>query len=261
MIVGQVNRSRTTDPLFSVAGLRVLIAGGGSGLGRTLAGAFAERGAHCLIADLDEAAARAVAGDLPGEMHESCELDVCDPDSCARAVQQASRHGGLDVLINSAGRLHMAPALEMDAGDFESVLRLNTTGAFLIAREAARSMCESGAGRIITLASVSSQVTNHDYAAYATSKGALVQLTRILALEWADHGVTVNAIGPAMTPTAMTEAYLTESGSREYALSCIPMGRFGTPEDIVGTAILLAAPGGSFITGQMLYVDGGRTLK
>ncbi|MDZ7749199.1 MAG: SDR family oxidoreductase [Halofilum sp. (in: g-proteobacteria)] len=169
--------------------------------------------------------------------------------------------GALDVLVNSAGRLHLAPALELDGDDFESVLRLNAAGAFLIAREAARAMKDTGGGRVITIASVSSRVTNPGYAAYATSKGALVQLTRILALEWAQYGITVNAIGPAMTPTAMTENYLEETGSRQYALDCIPMGRFGTPGDLFGTALLLAAPGGGFITGQTLYVDGGRTLR
>lgn len=258
---GDTRPGTGADALFSVNGLRVLVAGGGSGLGRALAEAFAARGARCLVADLDGAAAADVAAALPGDGHDACELDVCDPDSCARAVERAAADGPLDVLINSAGRLHLAPALDLDADAFESVLRLNTAGAFVIAREAARAMKDSGGGRVITIASVSSRVTNPDYAAYATSKGALVQLTRILALEWAEHGITVNAIGPAMTPTAMTEAYLAETGTRQYALDCIPMGRFGTPEDIFGTALLLAAPGGSFITGQMLYVDGGRTLR
>jgi NAD(P)-dependent dehydrogenase (short-subunit alcohol dehydrogenase family) len=249
------------DPLFDLAGKQVLFAGGASGLGRALAEAFAARGAHCLVADIDSTAARAAAASLPGSGHAGCYLDVCDPASCAQAVDRAAESGGLDVLINSAGRLHLAPALELDSADFESVLRLNAAGAFLVAREAARAMKAEGGGRIITIASVSSQVANANYAAYATSKGALIQLTRILALEWAPHGITVNAIGPAMTPTAMTQAHLAEPEARRQALEHIPMGRFGAPEDIFGAAILLAAPAGAFITGQILYVDGGRTLK
>lgn len=250
-----------TDTLFSVAGKRVLLAGAAAGLGRALAEAFAERGAHCLVADLDEAGARSAAASLPGSGHDGCYMDVCDAASCAQAVARAGEDGPLDVLINSAGRLHLAPALELDPEDFESVLRVNAGGAFVVARAAAHAMQASGGGRIITLASVSSQVVNADYAAYATSKGALVQLTRILALEWAPHGITVNAIGPAMTPTPMTESRLADPEARRHALERIPMGRFGTPEDITGVAVLLASPAGAFITGQMLYVDGGRTLQ
>lgn len=250
-----------TDPLFSVAGKRVLLAGAAAGLGRALAEAFAERGAHCLVADLDEARARDTAAALAGSGHEGCHLDVRDAASCARAVARAAADGAPDVLINCAGMLHLAPALELEPGDFESVLRLNTAGAFVVARAAARAMQASGGGRIITLASVSSQVANADYAAYATSKGALVQLTRILALEWARYGITVNAIGPAMTPTPMTESRLADPEARRHALERIPMGRFGTPEDLSGVAILLASPAGAFITGQILYVDGGRTLQ
>lgn len=249
------------DPLFDVSGRRVLVAGGASGLGRALATAFAARSAHCLVADLDAPGAAAVAGALPGNGHGSCYLDVCDPAACAKAVERAAGARGLDVMINSAGRLHVTPALEIDSADFESVLRVNTAGSFVVAREAARAMKETGGGRIITIASVSSRVANPGYAAYATSKGALVQLTRILALEWAQYGITVNAIGPAMTPTGMTDSYLADDEARQYALDCIPMGRFGTPEDIFGAAILLASDAGKFITGQTLYVDGGRTLK
>lgn len=249
------------DPLFDVAGRRVLIAGGASGLGKALATAFAARGAHCLVADRDASGAAAVGSALPGDGHGSCRLDVCDAAACAQAVTRASGEHGLDVMINSAGRLHVRSALDLDPDDFESVLRVNTAGSFVMAREAARAMKDTGGGRIITIASVSSRVTNPGYAAYATSKGALVQLTRILALEWAAYGITVNAIGPAMTPTAMTDEYLADDDSRRYALDCIPMGRFGAPEDIFGAAILLASAAGSFITGQTLYVDGGRTLK
>lgn len=249
------------DPLFDVSGRRLLVSGGASGLGRALATAFAVRGAHCLVADLDAPGAAAAARALPGDGHGSCHLDICDPAACAKAVERAAGAYGLDVIINSAGRLHVTPALELDSADFESVLRVNTAGSFVVAREAARAMKDTGGGRIITIASVSSQVANPGYAAYATSKGALVQLTRILALEWASYGITVNAIGPAMTPSAMTDRYLADDDARQYALDCIPMGRFGTPEDIFGAAILLASDAGKFITGQTLYVDGGRTLK
>ena len=115
-------------------------------------------------------------------------------------------------------------------------------------------------GRIVHFASVSSLVANVNYAAYASSKAALSQLVRVLAREWAPSGVSINAIGPAMTETGMTAGYLSDPDFRKQALSAIPMGRFGTPEDLVGLLVLLLAPGGSFITGQTIFVDGGRTL-
>jgi len=259
--VAGVEGRPAVDGLFDVAGKRVLVAGSANGLGRVLVEAFAARGAHCLVADLDETGARTVAAELPGAGHDGCFVDVTDANACAEAVARSVRDGGLDVLINSAGRLHLAPALDLEAADFESVLRINTTGSFLLARAAAHAMQPARRGRIITIASASSRVANANYAAYATSKGALVQLTRILALEWAPHNITVNAIGPAMTLTPMTERYLDDPQLKAHALSCIPLGRFGEARDIVGMALLLAAPAGEFITGQTIYVDGGRTLR
>ncbi|MCP1673636.1 NAD(P)-dependent dehydrogenase (short-subunit alcohol dehydrogenase family) [Natronocella acetinitrilica] len=254
--------SSAQDPLFDITGRSVQIAGGGAGLGRAIAEAFASRGAHCTIADLNASAARAVADSLPGQGHHACHLDVADPDSCEAAVAEAvAANGRLDVLINSAGRFHVAPALDMDPAAFRSVMDINTCGAFNIAQAAGRVMVPAGAGRIITLSSVSSRVANPQYAAYASSKGALTQLTRVLALEWAPHQVTVNAIGPALTLTDLTRRYLADSGNEQYALDCIPMGRFGRPEDIIGTLILLASEAGAFITGQTFHVDGGRTLS
>jgi NAD(P)-dependent dehydrogenase (short-subunit alcohol dehydrogenase family) len=115
-------------------------------------------------------------------------------------------------------------------------------------------------GRIVHFASVSSVVANINYAAYATSKAALSQLVRVLAREWAATGITVNAIGPAMTETGMTGGYLSDGSFRNQALASIPLGRFGTPEDLIGPLVLLLSPAGAFITGQTIYVDGGRTL-
>jgi NAD(P)-dependent dehydrogenase (short-subunit alcohol dehydrogenase family) len=120
-------------------------------------------------------------------------------------------------------------------------------------------MIADGGGSIITIASVSSRVANPGYAAYASSKAGLMQLVRVLAREWAEFQVTVNAIGPAMILTPLTEQYLRSTDNFDYALSQIPMGRFGKPGDIVGTALLLGSQAGVFITGQTIFVDGGRT--
>jgi NAD(P)-dependent dehydrogenase (short-subunit alcohol dehydrogenase family) len=248
------------DPLFDVSGRCVLLAGAPGALGTSLAEAFAKRGARIVAADLDAARAAALAAGLPGVGHAACALDISEEDSCRAAVQEALTAGGrLDVVINAVGLFETGPAADFDAAAFRRVLEVNVSGAFLLSRAGAAAMAEAGGGRIINLASVSSAVVNPGYAAYGASKAALRQLTRVLALEWAAEKVTVNAIGPAMTPTPLTETYLRDSGNYDYALGCIPLGRFGLPEDIVGAALLLASPAGAFITGQTIFVDGGRT--
>jgi NAD(P)-dependent dehydrogenase (short-subunit alcohol dehydrogenase family) len=251
----------TADPLFDLSDRAALAAGGASGLGAALARALAERGARVTVADLDADKAAALAAALPGSDHDACALDVRDEASCAAAVDRlVARAGRLDLVLNSVGIWRTAPALELAREDFAATLETNVTGAFLLARAAAKAMAPRGGGRIVTIASVSSQVVNPGYAAYATSKAALAHLTRVLALEWAPLGITVNAVGPAMTPTPLTAASLAEGEVRDRALSRIPMGRLGRPEDLIGTVLLLASPAGAFITGQTLYVDGGRTI-
>jgi NAD(P)-dependent dehydrogenase (short-subunit alcohol dehydrogenase family) len=249
-----------TDPLFSVADRSVLVAGAAGGLGQALACAFAERGAKVFAADIDRARVEAVASKLPGDGHLVHDLDVTDEASCKNAVATAKDAlGGLDVVINATGVFSAVPALELDAHAFEDTLRVNLSGAFLLARAAASIMIADGGGSIITIASVSSRVANPGYAAYASSKAGLMQLVRVLAREWAQFQVTVNAIGPAMILTPLTEQYLRSTDNFDYALGHIPMGRFGEPRDIVGTALLLASQAGAFITGQTIFVDGGRT--
>ncbi|NYZ17127.1 SDR family oxidoreductase [Azospirillum sp. RWY-5-1] len=246
-----------TDPLFDVSGLSVLVAGGAGGLGAVLARAFAERGARVLAADLARAVAAAEAAGTP-----AVALDVTDEASCAAAMDEAvRRHGRLDVLINASGVYRTGPALEFARADWDAEIAVNLTGAFLLARAAGRVLTEQGSGAVITLASVSSAVANPAYAAYAASKAGVAHLTRVLAQEWAPRGVRVNAIGPAMTETAMTRGVFDDPGHRTRALARIPMGRFGRPEDLVGAAVFLASPAGAFVTGQTLFVDGGRTVS
>jgi len=244
-----------------LGGQTVLVTGGASGLGNAISGLLAGCGARILIGDINADAAEAAAADLPGDGHIAQALDVRDEASCAAAVGRAVADlGRLDILVNSAGIFRVAPAVEMAIEDFEQSLAINVTGSFLMARHAAKAMIDVGYGRVINMASVSSTVVNHEYAAYSTSKAAVAQLTRILALEWAKTGVTVNAIGPAVIPTPMSNAPLADDGYRAGALSKIPMGRFGAPEDLFGVIRMLSAPGSDFVTGQVFYVDGGRTL-
>lgn len=255
-----MNAPNAVDPLFDVAGRNILVAGAAGGLGAPLARALAGRGGRLMLADMNVDGAENLAGELDADAH-ACRLDVTDEASCAAAVAQSvERLGGLDVVINATGIYRVAPAIDLSLKDWQLTIDANLTGAFLLARAAGRHMVAQNSGRIVTIASVSSEVVNPDYAAYAASKAGVAHLTRVLALEWARFGVTVNAIGPAVIPTPLSQAMVGDDSRRNAAIAKIPMGRLGTPEDLVGAVVLLASDAGAFITGQTIYVDGGRTL-
>ncbi len=251
-----------TDPLFALDGRIILVAGGAGGLGAPLAKAFAGRGAKLLIADIDERMAKETATSIGGEARGTA-LDVTDTASCEAAVKLAvTTWGRLDGLMNASGIYRVGRVLdELDDESWERTIDINVTGAFRLARAAGRVMVAQRAGSIVTLASVSSVVANPRYAAYATSKAAVANLTRVLAVEWSGFGVRVNAIGPAVIPTPMTRQIVDNDQNRESALARIPMGRFGTPDDLIGAAVFLLSPASAFVTGQILFVDGGRTIS
>jgi NAD(P)-dependent dehydrogenase (short-subunit alcohol dehydrogenase family) len=254
--------SDAADPLFSLEGRVILVAGGAGGLGAPLAKAFAARGAKLLIADIDERMAGKSAEASGGEARATA-LDVTEAASCEAAVKFAvSTWGRLDGLINASGVYRVGRVLdELDDESWERTIDINVTGAFRLARAAGRVMVAQKAGSIVTIASVSSVVANPRYAAYAASKAAVAHLTRVLAVEWSASGVRVNAIGPAVIPTVMTRQIIDNDQNREGALARIPMGRFGTPDDLIGAAVFLLSPASAFVTGQTLFVDGGRTIS
>ena len=246
------------DGIFSITGKSILLAGAGGGLGGTLARALSARGARLTLSDMSAAPIVGLARDL-GEGVVARAADITAEEEVDALIAHACQQfGRIDALVNAAGMLRISPALKLDVATFREALEVNLTGAFLLSRAAARAM--PAGGRIVHLASVSSVVANPDYAAYAAPKAALSQLVRVLAREWAARNITVNAIGPAMAQTGMTEGYLANPAFRQQALAAIPLGRFATPEDLIGALILLLSPAGAFITGQTIHVDGGRTL-
>jgi NAD(P)-dependent dehydrogenase (short-subunit alcohol dehydrogenase family) len=246
------------DPLFNVSDNTYLIAGAGGGLGNVMAKALAERGARLALFDIDEAALQRVGLTIPDALIQVA--DINDQSDLSEMMQLTqSRFGTIDGAINAAGLLPMAAAATFDEAVFRQCIDVNLTAAFLFSKTVAEQMQDAG-GRIVHIASVSSFVANPEYAAYASSKAGLAQMIRVLAREWAPKDILVNAIGPALTETPLTRDYLSDPGFRRNAISAIPMGRLGEADDLIGALLLLLSPAGSFITGQTIYVDGGRTL-
>ena len=240
----------------------VLVTGATGGLGEEISKFLSARGAQLILMDLEQESLDRLARDLPGDASfETDTLDIRDEAAVDAAINRiVEKHGRLDGLVNAAGIYRVAPITDLSSADFLDTISVNLTGPFFLTRAAARVMSEAGAGRILHLASVSSRVSNPEYGAYATSKAAVSQMIRVAARELAPKGITVNAIGQAMTNTPLTEKLLSDDDRRAQVVSQIPMGRLCKPEDILAMVLLLMAPGGGFITGQTIFVDGGRSL-
>jgi NAD(P)-dependent dehydrogenase (short-subunit alcohol dehydrogenase family) len=248
--------------LFDLSNKVALVTGGSRGLGLEIATGLAEMGARLAITARREAwlrtadeALRAV-GAPPLVM--TC--DVSDPvqvESAVAATLQA--YGRIDILVNNAGISWGAPVDEMPVEKFRAVMDVNATGVFLMAQRVGREMIRAGAGKIINIASVTGLVGSSsvvlDAIGYTASKGAVISLTRDLAVKWAPHGLTVNAIAPGYFPTRMTEGVFAKSLAQIEAE--IPMGRVGRPGELKGAAIFLASRASDYVTGQVLVVDGG----
>ncbi len=246
---------------MSLAGQAALVTGGGSGIGAGIAQRLARDGAAVLVADINAAAAEAIAEGVRavgGQAH-AFKMDVAEPDQAAAAVAEAeARFGRLRIAVCNAGITDRKPVLEMSLADFERVLRVNLIGCFVTAQAAARAMA-SGAedargGRIVTISSVSGQFGGTGRAAYGASKGGIETLTKVLASELAEFGITVNGVAPGPTQIARTA-----HGPRQRAafLGRMAIKRYGTPEDIAAAVAFLCGPDCGFITGHILNVDGG----
>jgi glucose 1-dehydrogenase len=253
-------------------GKGVLVTGGTSGIGQAIAVRFAQYGANVAINYLrapDE------AGDTEQQIH-ACvsqvqrqgvrdvlvQGDVSREEDVVRMVSDAvSEIGGLDVLINNAGIQISRPSDELSSEDFDKVLGVNVRGAFLCAREAIRHfLAEHKPGVIINVSSVHQLIPKPDYLGYSVSKGGMQNLTRTLALEYAERGIRVNGIGPGATVTPINRAWIDDPVKREQVESHIPMRRAGTADEMGAVACFLASDDAAYITGQTIFVDGGLTL-
>jgi NAD(P)-dependent dehydrogenase (short-subunit alcohol dehydrogenase family) len=256
---------RTPQELFDLSGKVAVVTGAGSGLGAVFAQALAGAGANVVCADLNLAGARETASMIEqlGRMALAVDVDVADEAAVAAMVRTTlDRFGRLDIMVNNAGIGITGLPEEMSLADWQKTLDVNLTGVFLCAREAARAMIAAGTGgRIINIASILGAVASQPgpATAYAASKGAVINLTRDLAIHWAPHGIRVNALGPAYFPTAMTdEAFAVPEVVAELSRRT-PLGRTGRLEELIGPVVFLASDASSYVTGQTLFVDGGWT--
>jgi len=239
-----------------------LVTGGAQGIGAAIAARLAAGGAKVAVLDLDEASAARTAEPFGGL---GIGADVSQADQVEAAVNRVvSELGGLHILVNNAGVLRDNLLFKMSESDWDTVMSVHLKGAFLCSREAQKHMVEAKYGRIVNMSSTSA-LGNRGQANYATAKAGLQGFTKTLAIELGPFGVTVNAIAPGFIETAMTKATAERIGStieqmRERVASTIPVRRGGVPDDIANTAAFFAAEESGYVTGQVIYVDGGRGL-
>lgn len=237
-----------------------VVIGGTLGLGRAIAVGFAKAGADVVPSARNQAQVDATALEIEqiGRMTLRVTSDVTDRQSLARLLDSTLQaFGRVDILVNAAGRISRKPTLELDESEWNQIIETNLTGTLRACQIFGRHMVERGYGRIINIASLNSFVAFRDVAAYAASKAGVASLTRSLAVEWATHGVCVNAIAPGVFKTDLNSDLLDQTGRGSELLLRTPMNRFGRAEEVVGAAIYLASDSAAFTTGQLIVIDGG----
>ena len=245
--------------LFDLSGKTAVVAGGTSGIGRTLALGLADAGADVVVVGRREALVSEAAAAIEARGRRTLRMtaDVTDRSSLERvrdACVQAFGH--VDILIAAAGVSARVGTLEMEDAEWRRVIDTNLTGTLHACQVFGAGMVARGSGRIVNVASLSSFVGFHQVAAYTASKSGVAGLTRALAVEWAPHGINVNAIAPGVFVTDLNRQMLGSARGQEI-LTRTPMGRFGNVEELVGAAVFLASDAASFVTGQLVVVDGG----
>ena len=249
----------TYSPL-ELSGKVAVVVGGTSGIGRAIAHGFAQAGADVIPtsrrAEQVDTAAREI--EELGRRSLRVTSDVADRASLQTVLDQAlAVLGKVDILVNSAGRTKRAPTLDFSDDDWNSIIDTNLTGTLRACQVFGRHMLERGSGSIINIASLSTFVALHEVAAYSASKAAVGSLTKSLAVEWSSRGVRVNAIAPGVFRTALNQELLDETERGREFLLRTPMKRFGKVEELAGAAVFLASDAASFVTGEILAVDGG----
>jgi NAD(P)-dependent dehydrogenase (short-subunit alcohol dehydrogenase family) len=245
---------------LELRGKVAVVIGGTSGIGRAIAHGLAEAGADVVPTSRRTEQVEAAATEIEERGRRSLRVtsDVSDRASLDRVLAETVKAlGQVDILVNSAGRTKRAPTLEFAEEDWNAILETNLTGTLRACQVFGRHMLEREYGRIINIASLSTFVALYEVAAYSASKAAVASLTKSLALEWSPRGVNVNAIAPGVFRTPLNEKLLDETDRGREFLTRTPMKRFGKVEELAGAAVFLASDAASFVTGEILTVDGG----
>ncbi len=249
---------------FDLSGRLALVTGGGSGLGLAVARGLAEAGARVVLNGRTAARLEAAAAGLrqAGLLAEIAVFDVADSDAVrAGMADLRARVGEVDILVNNAGVQHRAPIDEFTDADWRRVMGTNLDAPFYLARAVVPAMKTRRAGKIINIASIMARLSRPTTVPYQVSKGGIAMLTRGLAVELAPHGIQVNAIAPGFFRTEMNEALTSNPDFDTWVKKRTPAGRWADPRELAGAAVFLASPAAAFVTGQILYVDGGFTAS
>ena len=252
-----ISSTNSAQISFGLAGRTCIVTGGAQGIGEACIRRFAREGARLVIADIDDSRGATLATEL-GALYVHCDVgDKAQVD--ALVAQTMAAFGRIDVLVNNAGIFRAADFLEMTEADFDAVLRINLKGSFLVGQAVAREMAKAGKGSIVNMSSVNGTLAIPTIASYNVSKGGINQLTRVMALALADKGIRVNAVAPGTIATELaSKAVLTSEEAKARILSRTPMKRLGEPSEIADTVAYLASDAASYITGEIVVVDGGR---
>ena len=251
---------------FDIKGQTAIVTGASSGLGVTFAETLAERGVNLVIAARRYEKLAKVAEEISrkyGVKVVAAKADVSQEEQVINMVKTAmEKLGSLEILVNNAGTASINPTVDMSLEEWKKVIDVNLTGVFLCARTAAREMIKRKYGKIVNIASIYGAVGDiFPTAPYYASKGAVINLTRALAVEWAPYKVNVNAIAPGFFPSEMTESVFKDEKALNYILSRTPLRRTGDPLDLKAALTYLASPASNYVTGQTVFVDGGWTAE